>query len=161
MPDILIKKIDSSFEWEAPEYEHMERSNDWYWAMGILIISLFAVAYFLKSILFGALVLLSGFSLGLYSARKPRIVSFGIGPRGVMIGEKIYYFEDLKSFWVRYNPPHTKELVIESKKAVMPHITIPLGGTDPVGVRTYLLKFLPEEKIDESLITTVGRLLKL
>lgn len=161
MPDIVIKKIESSFEWEAPEYEHHERSNDWYWAMGIMVVALLVVAFFIESILFGLLVLLSGFSLGLYGARKPLTVSFGIGPRGVRISDKVYFFEDLKSFWVRYDPPYTKELVIESKKAVMPHVTIPLSDTDPVAVRQYLLKFLPEEKIEESLITTVGRLLKL
>ena len=148
-------------EWEAPEYEHFERSNDWYWAVGIAVVVLFFVALFLKSFLFGIMILLGGFSLGLYGVRKPGLVSFGIGPRGVKIGEKIYYFDDLESFWVRYDPPYVKELVIESKKAIMPHITIPLGDADPVGVRSYLLKFLPEEKIDESLTTTVGRLLKL
>ena len=109
MPDIVIKKIESSFEWEAPEYEHHERSNDWYWAMGIFAVALLVVAFFLKSVLFGLLVMLSGFSLGLYSARKPLMVPFGIGPRGVKIGEKIYYFESVKSFWVRYDPPHVKE----------------------------------------------------
>ena len=99
MPDIVIKKIESSFEWEAPEYEHHERSNDWYWAMGILAVALLVVAFFLKSVLFGLLVLLGGFSLGLYSARKPEIVSFSIGARGMAIEDKIYFFEDLKSFW--------------------------------------------------------------
>jgi hypothetical protein len=161
MPDIVIKKIESSFEWEAPEYEHHERSNDWYWAMGIFAVALIVVAFLFKSVLFGLLVMLGGFSLGLYSVRKPTMVSFNIGPRGVGIGDRVYFFEDLKSFWVRYDPPHVKELVIESKKAVMPHITIPLADSDPVAVRTYLLRFLPEEKIDESLIVTVGRLLKL
>jgi hypothetical protein len=161
MPDILIKKIGSSMEWKAPEYEHFERTSDWYWALGIITVTLFVAALLLKSVLFGIMILLGGFSLGLYGARKPRTISFGIGPRGVKINEKNYFYDDLKSFWVRYDPPHTKELVIESKKTIMPHITIPLADADPVAIREYLLKFLKEEKIEESLAITVGRLLKL
>lgn len=146
-------------EWRAPEYEFRKKTADWFWVAGIIAIALIFSAIILKNILFAILVLIGAFSSMMYAARKPNIVSFSIGPKGVRISERIYHYDDLKSFWINYNPPQTKELIIESKKTFMPHIAIMLGDTDPVKTRNYLLKFLPEQKIEESLTTTISRLI--
>lgn len=146
-------------EWQAPEYEFRKKTADWFWATGIIAIALIFSAIVLKNILFAVLILIGGFSLMLYAARKPKIISFSIGPKGVQIAERIYYYDDLKSFWVNYNPPQTKELIIESKKTFMPRVAVMLGDTDPTKARNYLLKFLPEQKIEESLITTISKIL--
>jgi hypothetical protein len=160
MPDIT-KNNDYYLEWSALEYENKKKSPDWFWTIGIIIIALFVSSILLKNFLFGVLVLLAGFSLALYGVKKPSIVFFGIGPKGIKIANNIFNYENLKSFWVNYDPPRVKELIIESKKTFMPHITIPLDDADPVKVREYLLKFLKEEKIEESLIITIARLLKI
>ncbi|MBU3925843.1 hypothetical protein KJ763_01600 [Patescibacteria group bacterium] len=172
MPDIIInKKAETEIAqpqsqsqsqeivWQAPEYEFRKKTSDWFWTMGIIGVAFIFVAIIFKNLLLAILILIGGFSLILYSARKPKIISFSIGPGGVKISERIYYYEDLKSFWVNYSPPQRKELIIESKKTVMPHITIMLGDTDPTAIRNLLLKFLPEQKIEESLITTITKLL--
>jgi len=152
----LLEKI----EWKAPEYEYIKKSPDWFWAVGIITVGLLVSAFFLKSFLFGFLVLLAGFSIALYGAKKPNIVSFSIGPRGIKIREILYEYENLKKFWINYDPPQKKELLIESKKTLMPHIIIPLANENPKKIRDYLLQFLKEEKIEESLIMTIARLLK-
>ena len=168
MPDINIKTKANpptggleaqQIEWEAPEYEFRKKSPDWFWALGIIIAALIFSAIIFKNILFAILAIVGGFSLALYGARKPKIVSFSISPRGIKINDKIYYYDDLKSFWINYDPPHKKELLIESKKTFVPHIAIILGEADPMAVREYLLKFLKEERIEESLITTIAKLL--
>jgi hypothetical protein len=156
-----MKKPLDKIEWQAPEYEFHQKSPDWFWALGSITIALFFSAIFLHSFLFGILTLLAGFSLALYGARRPNIVSFGLGPRGIQVNKRIYNYEDLKSFWLNYNPPHKKELLIESKKTFMPHMVIMLGDADPEKIRNYLLQFLKEEKIEESLMTTIARLLKI
>jgi hypothetical protein len=156
-----MKKPLAKIEWKAPEYEFHQKSTDWFWALGIITIALCVSAFFLHSFLFGLLALLAGFSLALYGARRPNIVSFSVGPRGVGIGNKIYDYENLKSFWLNYNPPYKKDLIIESKKTFMPHITVMLGDADPEKIRKYLLQFLKEEKIEESLMMLIARLLKI
>lgn len=155
-----MEKLLEKIEWKAPEYEYIKKSPDWFWAVGIITIALLVSAFFLKSFLFGFLVLLAGFSIALYGAKKPSIVSFSIGPRGVKIGEMLYEYGNLKKFWVNYDPPQKKELLLESKKTLMPHITIPLADENPEEIRNYLVKFLKEEKIEESLIMTIAKLLK-
>jgi hypothetical protein len=155
-----MAKDEKTIEWSAPEYEYHEKSSDWFWALGIITVGLFLSAILLKSFLFAFLILLSGFSLALYSARKPNNISFKINVQGIHIGETIYTYENLKSFWIDYEPPHKKELIVESKKTLMPHIAIMLGEADPLRVRDYLLKFLKEEKIEEPLTTSIARFLK-
>ncbi len=146
-------------EWQAPEYEFRKKTADWFWAVGIVAIALIFSAVVLKNILFAVLAAIGSFSLMLYAARKPKIFSFSVGPKGIQMGERIYYYDDLKLFWINYNPPQIKELIIESKKTFMPRIAIMLGDTDPTKTRNFLLKFLPEQKIEESLITTISRIL--
>lgn len=155
-----MKKNLEKIEWEAPEYEFHEKSPDWFWTLGIITLALFLSAVLLHSFLFGFLILLAGFSLALFGARKPNIVSFKINAQGIHIGNRIYPYENLKCFWVDYEPPYKKEIIIESKKTFMPHITIILGDADPVKIRNYLLQFLKEEKIEEPLTNTIVRLLK-
>lgn len=149
-----------SIEWQAPEYEFHKKSPDWFWTLGIITLALFLSATLLHSLLFGFLILLAGFSLALFGARRPSIVSFKINTQGIHIGNRIYPYENLKCFWVDYEPPYKKELIIESKKTFMPHITIMIGEADPVKIRNYLLQFLKEEKIEEPLTNTIVRLLK-
>jgi len=154
-----MKKKLEKIEWVAPEYEFHKKSPDWFWTLGIITLALFLSTILLHSFLFGFLILLAGFSLALYGARRPNIVSFKISTRGIHIGSRIYSYENLKCFWVDYEPPYKKELIVESKKTFMPHINIILGDADPIKIRNYLLQFLREEKIEESLTSAIARVL--
>lgn len=157
MPEASAKK--EVIRWQAPEYEFRKKTADWFWSVGIITLALALSAVFLKNFLVVLMIILGGFSLALYGARKPKTVSFEINPRGIVVGKRIYYYDDLKSFWIHYDPPEKKELAAESKKTFMPHIKIMLGDTDPEEIRRYLLSFLKEEKIEESLMETISRML--
>jgi len=143
--------------WEAEEYPYYRKSSDWYWAVGIITAGFFAVAIIVGNLLFGAFILLGGFTLALYGARRPQTVSFSISPKGVHVGDTIYPYESIKSFWIFYDPPHVKELSIESHKFIMPHIRIPLGNVNPANMRSYLQQFLPEEQQEEALTDSLAR----
>ncbi|HDO23648.1 MAG TPA: hypothetical protein ENG99_00300 [bacterium] len=146
-------------EWRAPEYEYMKKTADWFWIVGIVTLALISAAIFLGNVHFAILAGLAGFSIALYGARKPKTINFSISSKGIQIGNKIYDYENLNSFWINYAPPHRKELIIESNKTFMPHINIMLGETNPEKIHEYLLQFLKEEKIEESLIITIARLI--
>lgn len=154
-----MKKKLEKIEWQAPEYEFVKKSPDWFWGLGIITLALFLSTLLLKNFLFGIFILLAGFSLALYASRRPNIVSFSVSPRGIQIGNRIYPYENLKSFWINYNPPYKKDLIIESKRTFMPHIFIMLEDADPEKIHNLLSQFLKEEKIEESLIDSVFRLL--
>jgi hypothetical protein len=147
-------------DWQTEEYEQQEKSSDWYWAIGIIALGFFVLAIILKNILFALLVILAGFSLAMFGAKKPRVVSFAITSRGLKIENKLYPYDELKSFWINYNPPHVKELYFISKKIFVPQISIPIGTADPNEVREHLLKFLEEREIHESFADVIARFFK-
>ena len=137
-------------QWNATEYEHKKHSTDWFWAVGIIALSFAITAIIYKNILFALFIILGAFTLLLYSARKPQVLYFELNSKGVRIGDALYPYHTLKSFWLREGDKGVK-LILESQKALMPHMSIPLSpevGVD--AVRAFLLGHLPEEEQKES-----------
>ncbi len=145
--------------WEAWEYEHVPKTRGWFIAGGVLALGLLAFALATGSLLFGIFVILASFVVSLYALRPPRMVRAKITEDGVQIGRRIFDFDDLKSFWIFYNVSGIKELSLESKKSLMPHIKMPLGGADPVKVRQALLPYIPEVRQEESFADILARIL--
>ena len=146
--------------WQAEEYSYQPKTKDWYWAILILTIGLVVVAYFLDNFLFGIFVLIAGFTVALYGAKRPRQVTFSLLPQGIQVDKRIYSYRSLKSFWVHYDPPYKKEISIVSKKLLVPRLNLPLGDTDPNTVREILIKFLRESEHHESLTDNVAKYLR-
>lgn len=152
--------------WEAPEYFHYERTNDWYWWTGLVALVILGFALWQGSLLFALLVLISWFTVVLYAVRPPQIVAFKLTDKGILIknphsdGTKMYPWSDLKSFWIFYRPPVHAELSIISKKTLMTHIKLPLGETDPEKLKNIVKQYLPEEEQKESLIDNLSQLAK-
>ncbi len=155
-----VIKGNSVISWQAPEFVFHRKTADWFWAVGIITISLTVGTILIKNFLLTFLVGVSGFSILMYGAKKPSIVNFSISNKGVVVGGKLYLFENLEYFWVDYNPPYTKQLILQSNKTLMPHIIIPLGEADPETIRETLLLFIKEQKIEESFSETISKLLR-
>ncbi len=147
-------------EWQAPEYEFYKKTPDWFWSIGIIAFGLFLSAIFLKNFLFAILALVAGFSLALYGAKKPNIISFSADEKGIRVRKRIYPYESLDSFCVHYDPPHKKELTIKSKKTFVPIINLPLGDADSEKTRDLLSRFIKEEAIEESPVSIIMRMIK-
>jgi hypothetical protein len=158
-PNPELKTLLPLIKWEAEEYDYIPKSNNWFWSVGIITIGIAMASIFLNNILFAVLVVLGGVTIILYGARRPRKVVFSIIPRGVQIENRLFPFENLKSFWIHYEPPYKKLLTIEPKKLLMPVISVPLGDINPNTIREHLLKFLKEERREESFIQTIIRLI--
>lgn len=110
------KSNDILISWQAPEYEYTKKHRDWYWAVGIITVAFAVVGVLIQNILFVILIILAGFTVALYGARKPRIADFVLTARGIKIGERFYPYDSLKSFWINYDPPGKKEIIFVSSK---------------------------------------------
>ena len=155
-----MNDLPSRIKWSAPEYEFHEKNSEWYWALGIITAALVLAAVILHNFLFAVLVVLAGFSVGLYGTRRPRIILHEINSGGVSLGNKNFNYERIDHFWINYNPPAKKELILESKKTFSTHTAVLLGNADPEQIRRYLLQYLKEKKIEESLVAVIARALK-
>jgi hypothetical protein len=150
----------SKLEWTALEFQQYSKNTSWFVVGGLIAFSLFLWAALTKNFLLVILVILGYFTVMAFALKKPRKIRLAITPRGVMIDRVLYRFDNLKSFWIFYDPPELKELSLRSKKTIMPYIKIPLGQQNPVKVRQVLLKYLPERKQEESLIDNLARSLR-
>ena len=143
-------------KWEAHEYEHFERSTDWYWAVTIVTISIVALAIIFNNFLFAILILVSVFSLMLYAHRQPILVEYEINKKGIRIHDTIYIYSTIESFWVdSHVEHHAPKLILRSTKMLMPILVIPLKDVHPDDIHSYLIEFLPEEEHHEPLAHTL------
>ncbi len=149
-----------NIEWQAPEFEKHPKGIGWFIAVGIAALALFTISLLSKDYIFLITIILAVFTVFIYALKEPRSVTFKITGQGITIDDKNYRYSDLISFWIFYDPPETKELSIRSKNWYMPMIGIPLGEQNPVALREILIKFIPEEKQEPSLINIISRALR-
>lgn len=155
----IKKEKPHTISWNTSEYPYYPKSPDWYWALGILTLGLAIIGIIQRNILFIILVLLGGFSVALYAARKPKNVKVTISGVGIQIDDRLYPYDALQSFWIFYRPGGQKELSVRSNGLLAPQIKISLGDTDPTEIRALMIDYLQEEKQEESLLETLARVL--
>ncbi len=139
--------------WTTLEHHHNhEKTHDWYWVFGIIVIALAILFIYFGDYLFSILILLGAFTMLLHSQRDHEEITVSLGTRGVLINDSLFLYKNLESFWVETEidgEPH--QLLLNSKKVYMPHIIIPLADDlDPELITTYLLQHLDEEELEES-----------
>lgn len=147
-------------KWNAPEFFYFKKTEIWFIVSGLIALILFVSALWTRNILFALLIFLGYFSVTIYAIKKPRDITVNIDSRGIKINNTLYPYDNLKSFWIFYEPPTLKEISLLSKKTIMPHIKIPIGEQDPGEIRGILIQYLSEKKQEESLIDNVSRQLK-
>jgi hypothetical protein len=140
--------------WTALEYDHYERSNDWYWSLGILGLGGAILAIVFGNVIFALFIILSTVLLGLRAYRYPREALFEINEKGVRIDTTIYPYASLYSYDIHEH--HRRPMVIiKSQKMMMPYITLPLEDVTPDDVRLAFRGRLPQEEIPPSLIEKI------
>ncbi|MEX2013743.1 MAG: hypothetical protein WD896_00110, partial [Parcubacteria group bacterium] len=132
-------------EWDAHEYEHKERSSDWFWAVGIISVAVAIAAVIFSNIIFAILILISAFTLSLFINRPPKTLHIAVDEKGITRGQVRYPYQSLESFWIDTEHPH-KKIILRSEKLLMPLIIVPIGeGVDPEQLNEKLSGILPEE----------------
>jgi len=148
------KKVERSekIKWTTLEFEKYEKNKKWFIFLGIIALVIIIIAAIFNNFLLVIIIILATFILFTYAKKEPRKINFIIDGRGIKIDNKLYKYKELKSFWMFYEPPEIKELSIRSNKILLPYIKIPLSKQNPVEIRRFLLRFLPEKEHYESII---------
>jgi hypothetical protein len=145
-------------EWRAFDHIREKKDSDWFWFVGIVAVAIAVLAIFFNNVLLALLVLIGTFVIFLAANNPPKIVDHEINRRGVQVGDILYTYATLESFYVIDEDGWDRDrLILKSKKTLMPLIIIPLGSeVKPDQIREYLLEYLNEEEMYEP---TVQRIL--
>jgi hypothetical protein len=136
--------------WSAYEHEHIERDSDWYWALGIVAISIAVTSILFQDVLFGILIIVAATTIGLLARTPPDITQFEISDRGVRINGTLHRFREIISFWVEDEHPHHRPLLlVDTTKWLSPNLIIPIEHIDPALVRAYLQERVKEVHMKE------------
>jgi len=144
---------------QAPEFEVYEKSGRWYIIAALFIVVMVVYAIFADSPIMAITFILIGIVGYIYSQRNPNVVNFTITSKGILANKEMYLYENIFSFWIFYEPNHTKVISLHTKASMLPFVHIPLGNEDPVKLRELLMRDIPEIKQDQSLIDTIERVL--
>mgnify|MGYP001586801234 FL=1 len=141
-------------EWSALEYEEKERSADWFWALGVIVVTSSVASAIYGNYFFAALLFLSGLLLGFFAVKKPEIVFYQLNNRGLKVRTHLYPYENIKSFWVQIDLTGETKLkpilFIKSERAFMPILAIPIEDTVASDIRSVMLsKNVAEEEMRE------------
>ncbi len=140
-----------SLYWEAPEHRHIERSNDWYWILGILAGAGSIASIIFGNVLFGIVIILGALVMMLFAYRGPQTIPFEISKRGVRVANELHPFPTLESYYLDEAHVHGPQLLIKSKKLFAQLLVLPIPETYVEEIELIMASRLPEEFIEESL----------
>ena len=73
------------------------------------------------------------------------------------IDTSFFPYQELKSFWIEYQPGSIREISLKSKKWYRGYLKIPLRQENPLKIREFLLEYLSEERYEDTMIEVIGR----
>ncbi len=145
--------------WSAPEYEKRNRGSDWFWALGVIIITATVAAAMFGNYFFAGLIAIAGGILYIFEIKQPEIVNFEINSTGIKVREQTYPFKGIVSFWI--DPNHRHTLFIKSQRLFLPILTIPIHPDDAEDIHAIFVgQNIPKEEmrehISEKILETFG-----
>lgn len=144
-----MREVAPYIGWDAPEHNHIEKSSDWYWALGIVALTGSVVSIVLGNVLFGLVILLGATVVFLVSQKPPRIIPFEIGNQGVRIDMRLYPFSSIESYGIDHDSPEGPLLILKSKHIFMPLIIAPIPDDLAEEIDWTLRTRLPYEHLVE------------
>ncbi len=137
--------------WDAPEHHHVEKGNDWYLALGIVVIAAVVTAVLLGNVLFALLLLVAGITTAIAASKPPRVIPFAITVRGVRVGEELFPYSTLKSYHIEEEDYRGPQLLVETNRKMIALLIIPLPADYIDEVEDILKERLPEKFLQEPL----------
>lgn len=119
--------MENKIVWQALEYEHKEKTPDWYWAVGVIALSISIASIIYNNYLFAIFIILATITLIMFRLRKPEEFTVEINKKGVKIKDDFFPYKILKAFWIDQTDPSQKKLILHSEKPLMPMIILSVG----------------------------------
>jgi len=131
------------FFWQAVEFESNKKPSGWLTYLILIAVVLIAAFIYMKLWLAAAVVVAACFALYSQAHTSGKKKSYAVYDQGITIEDKVYAFDQFKSFWVIANESKTIVRFEQLRRFALP-IEMPTGDEDPEQIRLFLSKHLPE-----------------
>ena len=161
-PGAVVSQTPQEFHWTCREVEPYTRGPLWYALMGAAFVGLMVYAIASRNFLFAGILLLAAIVTAVQS-RQDRGVEVRIAADGVHLASRHFPWDALERFHLIYQPPVVKSLYLHTRRLMGTRVAVPLHDQNPVELRRFLLRYLPEDTTQEHepLSDQILRLLKL
>ena len=144
-----MDREEEKLNWSALEYDEKERSKDWFWALGVIVVTSSIASIIFENYFFAVLLILSGLLLGFFAKKKPEMIEYELNEKGLKVRGQVYPYENIKSFWVQIDPSGEGKLkpvlFIHSERVFSPIISIPIQEN----IASQVHSFFSEKKVEE------------
>jgi len=163
MPDSSqTKEAPNDITWQAESHKQHLRSPAWYVIFGLVALCLIIFGIWSKSVTTVATFITVIFVVIVITSQKPRMLNYKVTKTGIAVGETVYPYKVIKTFWINYRPPEIKTLNFETSAYLNNLVTLQLGNQDPVTLKLFLSQYLRENlEREESFSETLARRLKI
>lgn len=134
------------YEWSAPEYIQYSKDRRWFTVAGIVVAGLIFYGVIWGSPFFSLAMAVLSAVYYLQHNQPLRQIKIKVTGMGLKIDQKFFPFSNLKSFWIVYNPPEVTTLNFRTVNNLHGELTLQLGDMNPIPIREYLARQLPEEE---------------
>lgn len=157
-----IEIPDVPVTWTAQEYVHIDKSPIWFVLFVVIVLTFIAVdLLFLKSYTFSVLVIVMAIAVVIYIRRPPRQLTYALSARhGLYVGERLYTFEEFKSFGLIKDGEHNSIMLIPTKR-FSPGVSVYFPEHAGEQIVDILGQRLPMEDLKLDVIDIVVRKLRL
>ncbi|MBQ6130595.1 hypothetical protein IJI72_02835 [Candidatus Saccharibacteria bacterium] len=112
-----------SVNWEAEEYIQAEKNGGWYLGLVVVTAVLVLASVLLRWWTFTVLIVLSAVALVIYAKRPPRMLHYSLTSKGLSEGNRLYSYEDFRSFGVLMEGAKPA-IVLTPRKRFSPRVTV-------------------------------------
>ncbi|MEI8103639.1 MAG: hypothetical protein WCG84_01905 [Candidatus Moraniibacteriota bacterium] len=147
------------FEWQVHETETQAPSRKLLFWLGVALLGIIGYELFVNNPIVAITFILIGITGYILLHREARFLHCRIFPQGVGVNSELFPFDQMDHFWIFENEPGSSFVRFKTKTLIEPFVDIPLGDTDPQELRQILGSFIPEERIDLTLVDIFSRML--
>ena len=140
IPKILVS-------WNAPTRRFQPKSKLWFVGLFVITVLVFVFLVVFNELLLGVLIVALSFLFFIVSAVKPPLAFYAIHNNGVEMGQKIYQWEDLVSFFIN-KEEHL--LYLKTNLSFPGELSIYLEGEKEQEIEDLLLEKLPYVEVKKT-----------
>lgn len=147
--------MDETITWQTQERRIRKRTPDWYWILGIFAATLAITSLIFGNILFTVVIVTGALAIGFASVGAKAEYTISLTPKGIVIDETLYPYENILSFCIFEYPDEPPVLSLRTKSVFAPQLSIPITHADPYDVYDVLAFYVEEEEHDDSIFERV------